>query len=217
MKTSEEVVDQLVQNHRDFLRYVERRVGNRAVAEEILQEAFVRSLERHDEIRDSVVGWFYRVLRNAVIDHQRRQTVANRRLDEFAAELEATGRRRRRACERRVCLRRPARWHAQARVCGRAPPHRRRPGPGQGLRGCAGHLGEQRGRADLSGARGAAQAGRPLLRNVRRTRVPRLHVQSLGEQMPSPCNDTGAGSAPERSSAARSSASARCAPSSTAG
>ena len=91
MNTSEEVVDQLVQNHRDFLRYVERRVGNRAVAEEILQEAFVRSLERHDEIRDSLVGWFYRVLRNAVIDHQRRQTVANRRLDEFAAELEATG------------------------------------------------------------------------------------------------------------------------------
>ena len=91
MKTSEEVVDQLVQNHRAFLRYVERRVGNRALAEEILQEAFVRSLERPDEIRDSVVGWFYRVLRNAVIDHQRRQAVANRRLDEFAAELEATG------------------------------------------------------------------------------------------------------------------------------
>jgi RNA polymerase sigma-70 factor (ECF subfamily) len=91
MKPSQEVVDQLVHNHRDFLRYVERRIGNRALAEEILQDAFVRSLERHDEIRDSVVGWFYRVLRNAVIDHQRRQAVANRRLDEFAAELEATG------------------------------------------------------------------------------------------------------------------------------
>lgn len=86
-----EVVEQLVGNHREFLRFVERRVGNRAIAEEILQEAFVRSLRRGDEIRDSVVGWFYKVLRNAVIDHQRRQTVANRRLDEFAAELEATG------------------------------------------------------------------------------------------------------------------------------
>ena len=37
------------------------------------------------------MGWFYRVLRNAVVDYQRRQTVANRRLDEFAAELEASG------------------------------------------------------------------------------------------------------------------------------
>jgi RNA polymerase sigma-70 factor (ECF subfamily) len=84
-------IDLLVGNHREFLRYVERRVGNRALAEEIVQEAFVRSLERGDEIRDSLVGWFYRVLRNAVIDQQRRQAVANRRLDEFAAELEATG------------------------------------------------------------------------------------------------------------------------------
>ena len=90
-ETSREVVEHLVGNHREFLAFVERRVGSRAIAEEILQEAFVRSLDRGDEIRDSVTGWFYRVLRNAVIDHQRRQAVANRRLDEFAAELEATG------------------------------------------------------------------------------------------------------------------------------
>jgi len=81
------VVAALVENHREFLRYVERRVGDRATAEEILQDAFVRSIDHGDEIRESVVGWFYRVLRNAVIDHQRRQAVANRRLEEFAAEL----------------------------------------------------------------------------------------------------------------------------------
>lgn len=85
---SRKVAEQLVENHREFLRYVERRLGNRAIAEEILQEAFVRSLDRADEIRDSVVGWFYRVLHNAVVDHQRRQSVAIRRLDDFAAELE---------------------------------------------------------------------------------------------------------------------------------
>jgi RNA polymerase sigma factor (sigma-70 family) len=88
--TSQEIIDQLVGNHRAFLRYVERRVGNPAIAEEIVQEAFVRSLNRGNEIQDSVVGWFYRVLRNAVIDHQRSQAVAHRRLDEFAAELQAT-------------------------------------------------------------------------------------------------------------------------------
>lgn len=86
-----EVTEILVANHREFLRFVDRRVGNRAISEEIVQDAFVRSLDRGDEIRDSVVGWFYRVLRNAVIDHQRRQTVADRRLDQFAAELETSG------------------------------------------------------------------------------------------------------------------------------
>ena len=85
------VAELLVANHRDFLRFVERRIGNRALAEEIVQDAFVKSLDRSDEIRDSVVGWFYRVLRNAVIDHQRRQAVADRRLEQFAAELDAGG------------------------------------------------------------------------------------------------------------------------------
>lgn len=80
-------IDLLVAHHREFLGFVERRVGNRATAEEIVQDAFVRSLDRGDEIRDSAVGWFYRVLRNAVIDRQRRQAVADRRLDQFAAEL----------------------------------------------------------------------------------------------------------------------------------
>src|SRR3954454_3519670 len=88
---SQGMIDVLVANHREFLRFVERRIGNRAIAEEIVQDAFVRSLDRGDEIRDSVIGWFYRVLRNAVIDRQRRQTVADRRLDQFAAELELRG------------------------------------------------------------------------------------------------------------------------------
>lgn len=85
------MIDVLVANHREFLRFVERRVGNRAIAEEIVQDAFVRSLDTTAEIRESVVGWFYRVLRNAVIDRQRRQAVADRRLDQFAAELQADG------------------------------------------------------------------------------------------------------------------------------
>lgn len=85
-----EVLGVLVENHREFLRYVERRVGNRAIAEEILQDAFVRGLDHAGDIRDSVVGWFYRVLRNAVVDHQRRKAAADRRLKEFASELEVS-------------------------------------------------------------------------------------------------------------------------------
>lgn len=88
-KLTQPMIDLLVANHRNFLSFVERRIGNRALAEEIVQDAFVRTLHHGDEIRESVVGWFYRVLRNAVIDQQRRQTVADRRLDQFAAELSA--------------------------------------------------------------------------------------------------------------------------------
>ena len=76
----------LVANHREFLAFVERRVGNRATAEEILQDAFVRSLDKLDSVRDTAVGWFYRVLRNAIVDHHRRRAAAERRHDAYARE-----------------------------------------------------------------------------------------------------------------------------------
>lgn len=83
-----EVVASLVANHREFLAFVERRVGNRALAEEILQSAFVRSLGKADQVTSSAIGWFYGVLRNAVIDHHRRLQSESRRLEAFAAELD---------------------------------------------------------------------------------------------------------------------------------
>lgn len=81
-----DVVAQLVDNHREFLRFLERRVGSRAVAEDILQDAFVRGLDRLETLRDdeSVVAWFYRALRNAVVDAVRRAD-ARRRAHEAAA------------------------------------------------------------------------------------------------------------------------------------
>ena len=83
---SQALVDTFAANHRELLRFVERRVGNRAAAEEILQDALVRSLDHASEIDSSVLGWLYRVLRNAVVDHQRREAVTARRLERLAAE-----------------------------------------------------------------------------------------------------------------------------------
>lgn len=82
------VVARLVAQHREFLRFLERRVGDRAVAEDILQEAFVRGVARADEIREeTAVAWFYRTLRNAVIDHYRRRGASARALASLADEL----------------------------------------------------------------------------------------------------------------------------------
>lgn len=65
-------------------------MGSRAVAEDILQDAFVRGMAKLDTLRadESAVAWFYRLLRNAVIDHHRRRGVSERKLGEFEAELE---------------------------------------------------------------------------------------------------------------------------------
>lgn len=85
---SDALANLLVHNHRAFLAYLERRLGDRALAEDILQDAFVRgatAAERVDE--DALVPWFYRVLRNAVVDQHRRRAAAGRALDALAGEL----------------------------------------------------------------------------------------------------------------------------------
>ena len=85
----EDVKRVLVENHRAFLRFLERRVGRRDVAEDILQEAFARGLDKIADVRDgeAVVAWFYRALRNATVDYFRRQKAGDHALERFAHEI----------------------------------------------------------------------------------------------------------------------------------
>ena len=84
------VVNVLVDNHRAFLRFLEKRVGDRALAEDLLQDAFARNLDRVSEVPDEgLVPWFYRVLRNAAIDRHRRREAEERALAAFTQELES--------------------------------------------------------------------------------------------------------------------------------
>jgi RNA polymerase sigma-70 factor (ECF subfamily) len=80
----------LIERRRLFLRFLERRVNSPALAEDILQSAYVRALEHEAELRasESSIAWFYRMLRNAVIDFYRRREVEDRVLGEWAKELE---------------------------------------------------------------------------------------------------------------------------------
>jgi RNA polymerase sigma factor (sigma-70 family) len=83
-----EVLSTLVENHRRFLKFLEARVGSHEVAEELLQAAFVKGLERGGDLHDgeSAVAWFYRLLRNALVDHWRHRDVERRALEREAAE-----------------------------------------------------------------------------------------------------------------------------------
>jgi RNA polymerase sigma-70 factor (ECF subfamily) len=83
-------VETLLENHRAFLRYLERRVGDRALAEDILQDAFARVVARPEQAPsdEAIVPWFYRALRNAAIDQFRRRGAADRAVEAFARELE---------------------------------------------------------------------------------------------------------------------------------
>lgn len=82
------VLDDLLSRRDELLRFVRSRVESDAAAEEIVQAAFLRGVEKVDDVRDdeSAQAWFYRLLRNAVIDHYRRRDAAGRALDRVAAE-----------------------------------------------------------------------------------------------------------------------------------
>ena len=85
---SPEAVAQLVGGHRQFLAFLERRVESRAAAEDILQAAFARGLESGAGVQDEkVVAWFYRVLRNSVIDHYRQRSASARAMEAWGREF----------------------------------------------------------------------------------------------------------------------------------
>ena len=74
-----------------LLSFLERRVGGREDAEEILQAAYLKSIEATtgDDVKN-VEAWFYRILRNALVDHYRRGSATRRAHDRLAAEVEST-------------------------------------------------------------------------------------------------------------------------------
>lgn len=80
----------LLAQHGRFLGFLERRLGSRADAEEVLQAAYVRALERGvpDDASDGLVAWFYRVLRNALVDRVRRGDAERRSAERLVREVE---------------------------------------------------------------------------------------------------------------------------------
>ncbi|MEO7797092.1 MAG: sigma-70 family RNA polymerase sigma factor [Opitutaceae bacterium] len=71
-----------------FKAFLTSRVGNEADAEDLLQNGLLKALGHGNEIKDGekAVSWFYRVLRNVIVDHVRSRTAANRRDDAWASD-----------------------------------------------------------------------------------------------------------------------------------
>lgn len=88
-RLGEAALGDLVANRRRFLDFVAARVGDRADAEELLQDAFARGIEKGGTVREdeSVVAWFYRLLRNAVVDYYRHRAAERRALEHQPRDL----------------------------------------------------------------------------------------------------------------------------------
>jgi RNA polymerase sigma factor (sigma-70 family) len=88
-----DMVRRLLGHESAFRSFLRRRIGDEALAEDLLQHSFVRAVEHQHALRndDSVVAWFYRVLRNTVIDSYRSHGAESRRDEAFLQELTHLG------------------------------------------------------------------------------------------------------------------------------
>ena len=172
-------IEALLANHQAFVRDLERRVGDRALAEDILQDAFAKIVARPEQTPadEGVVPWFYSTLRNAAIDQFRRRGAAHRAYEAFARELEThdapsddmlNG-----IC---ACVSRLAATlkpeYAEALTA------RGWRNAGKGIYGTEGAVFEQCRRSRVPRTGSSQEAGGGVVRNVRRTRLRELHVQT---------------------------------------
>ena len=82
----------LLNSHRRFLAFLESRVGSREDAEEILQAALTKAVQHEDSLKqETVVAWFYRVLKNALADYYRKRDVEKRAMDQHLRWTGFTG------------------------------------------------------------------------------------------------------------------------------
>ena len=79
----------LIANKQRLLAFLQHRVGSAELAAELLQDAFVKGVEKGHTLREdeSALAWCYRLLRNAVIDRHRRISVERDALARLAQEL----------------------------------------------------------------------------------------------------------------------------------
>jgi RNA polymerase sigma factor (sigma-70 family) len=89
---SEEIVRLLLAEKGRLLTFLEERVGSRADAEDLLQIAMLRVVTKGHALRsrDRIIPWFYRVLRNLLVDWHRRRAAAARALRRLERTVSVT-------------------------------------------------------------------------------------------------------------------------------
>ena len=82
--------EQIFAARQEFLAFVRRRVSDPELAEDILQDALLRATQSAGTLEDDarLVPWFYRILRNAIIDAYRRRDVHQRHTTRLEDEFD---------------------------------------------------------------------------------------------------------------------------------
>jgi RNA polymerase sigma-70 factor (ECF subfamily) len=91
--TLDELMQRLLAEQSAFHAFLRKRLSDDALVEDLLQQSLVKAVERGHELNnyDSAVSWFYRMLRNAVVDYYRSHAADRRKVDGLLDELVTSG------------------------------------------------------------------------------------------------------------------------------
>lgn len=84
------VIQRLTEDRSQFEGFLRRRVRDDSIAQDLLQQSFVKALQQHHSLKneESVVPWFYRILRNTLIDYYRSQATDEARQKDFEKQAD---------------------------------------------------------------------------------------------------------------------------------
>ncbi len=91
--TLDELMQRLLAEQSAFRAFLRKRLSDDALVEDLLQHSLVKAVERGHELNnhDSAVSWFYRILRNAVVDYYRSHAADRRKVEGLLDELVTSG------------------------------------------------------------------------------------------------------------------------------
>lgn len=86
------VMHRLLEERSAFRAFLRKRLSDDVVAEDLLQQSLMKAVERHHDLQkdDSAVSWFYRILRNAVVDYSRSHAADSRKVEGLLHEMVAS-------------------------------------------------------------------------------------------------------------------------------
>jgi RNA polymerase sigma-70 factor (ECF subfamily) len=92
----QDLASRIIENESAFRAFLRKRLNNETIIEDVFQQGLLRAVERQHSLKneDSVVAWFYQILRNAVIDYYRSKASEETRHRAFEKKLRSGSSRR---------------------------------------------------------------------------------------------------------------------------
>jgi len=87
---ADSVIHRLTENRSLFEAFLRRRVEDDFLVQDLLQQSLVKAIQEQHSLNneESVVPWFYRILRNTVIDYYRAKASEKARRNDYLVEAQ---------------------------------------------------------------------------------------------------------------------------------